>query len=78
MMLQLTLASHTLPTTKTHERDFQDKDRLATISNNNSTLKMADCTATPVRWNFRDVYKDEYTAEELPTAQLREAIVDEL
>ena len=61
-----------------HARAFADQDLLAGIKSETTLFKYADGTTAPVNWNFRDVYRDEYTTEPLPDAQIRHAIVDEM
>ena len=53
-------------------------DHVASVNARRSAFTFAGGRTVPAEWNFRDTYKGEYTQEELPTAQTREAIVDEL
>ena len=61
-----------------HASDFADRDILAGTEAQTTLFKFANGTTAPVNWNFRDTYRDEYTAEPLPDAQIRHAFVDEM
>ena len=51
---------------------------VANIQKQKGKFKMVDGSTRNVNFEFKDSYKDEYTGEELPRAQVQEAIVDEL
>lgn len=38
----------------------------------------ADGSTSEIDWAFKDVYRDKYTRETLPDAQIREAIIDKM
>ena len=62
----------------THARNLAGSDILAAFDNDSSDFKMANAKHVPITWKFRDTYTDEYMAEELPSAQTRAAIIDEM
>ena len=61
-----------------YKRAFRDRDIVANIESKKSMFRWADGTSTVVNWNFRERYLDEYTREELPHAEIKAAIVDEM
>ena len=50
----------------------------ASIPDRQCMFRYVDGTESKLNLTFRDLYKDEYTGEELPQAQIREAIHEEL
>ena len=58
---------------------LKNDDLVARIGKVSDAFKMQDGSTIPIKWDkFKPAYKDEYTSEELPTAQTHSAIMEEL